>query len=140
MTMTSHATPDLPFERHSLPNGLRIILHRDASLPLVAANLWYHVGSKNERPGRTGFAHLFEHLMFQGSKNAKGEYFSHAEKAGTDEDTARQGLMTSLGGIPIGRPGRPEEVAELVAFLVSERAASINGSEYVIDGGTVPAV
>jgi NAD(P)-dependent dehydrogenase (short-subunit alcohol dehydrogenase family) len=63
-----------------------------------------------------------------------------AEKAGTGEDTARQGLMDSLGGIPIGRPGRPDEVAELVAFLVSERAASINGSEYVIDGGTVPAV
>jgi NAD(P)-dependent dehydrogenase (short-subunit alcohol dehydrogenase family) len=63
-----------------------------------------------------------------------------AEKAGTDEDTARQDLMGSLGGIPIGRPGRPEEVAELVAFLVSDRAASIHGSEYVIDGGTVPAV
>jgi NAD(P)-dependent dehydrogenase (short-subunit alcohol dehydrogenase family) len=63
-----------------------------------------------------------------------------AEKAGTGEDAARQGLMNSLGGIPIGRPGRPEEVAELVAFLVSDRAASINGSEYVIDGGTVPAV
>jgi len=63
-----------------------------------------------------------------------------AEQAGTDEDSARQRLMASLGGIPIGRPGRPEEVAELVAFLVSERAASINGSEYVIDGGTVPTV
>jgi NAD(P)-dependent dehydrogenase (short-subunit alcohol dehydrogenase family) len=63
-----------------------------------------------------------------------------AERAGTDEDTARQGLMDSLGGIPIGRPGRPEEVAELVAFLVSDRAASIHGSEYVIDGGAVPAV
>jgi len=63
-----------------------------------------------------------------------------AEKAGTGEEAARQGLMDSLGGIPIGRPGRPEEVAELAAFLVSERAASISGSEYVIDGGTVPAV
>jgi len=63
-----------------------------------------------------------------------------AEKAGTDEGAARQSLMASLGGIPIGRPGQPEEVAELVAFLVSERAASINGSEYVIDGGTIPAV
>jgi len=63
-----------------------------------------------------------------------------AEQAGTTEELARQGLMDSLGGIPIGRPGRPEEVAELVAFLVSDRAASIHGSEYVIDGGTVPAV
>jgi NAD(P)-dependent dehydrogenase (short-subunit alcohol dehydrogenase family) len=63
-----------------------------------------------------------------------------AEQAGTDEGVARQALMASLGGIPIGRPGRPEEVAELVAFLVSERAASIHGSEYVIDGGTVPAL
>jgi len=63
-----------------------------------------------------------------------------AEGAGTDRDSARQGLMDSLGGIPLGRPGRPEEVAELVAFLVSHRAASIHGSEYVIDGGTLPEI
>jgi NAD(P)-dependent dehydrogenase (short-subunit alcohol dehydrogenase family) len=63
-----------------------------------------------------------------------------ADQAGTDEDVARQALMASLGGIPLGRPGLPEEVAELVAFLVSDRAASIHGSEYAIDGGTVPVV
>jgi NAD(P)-dependent dehydrogenase (short-subunit alcohol dehydrogenase family) len=63
-----------------------------------------------------------------------------AEQHRVDEKTARQGLMDSLGGIPIGRPNRPEEVAELVAFLVSDRAASIHGSEYLIDGGTIPTI
>jgi NAD(P)-dependent dehydrogenase (short-subunit alcohol dehydrogenase family) len=61
-----------------------------------------------------------------------------AAEAGSDEQTARQGLMDSLGGIPIGRPAKPNEVADLIAFLVSPRAGSITGSEYVIDGGTVP--
>ena len=62
------------------------------------------------------------------------------EREGIDEVAARQRIIDSLGGIPIGRPSRPEEVAELVAFLVSDRAASIHGSEYVIDGGGLPTV
>jgi NAD(P)-dependent dehydrogenase (short-subunit alcohol dehydrogenase family) len=63
-----------------------------------------------------------------------------AQQHGNDEKAAREGLMKSLGGIPIGRPGRPEEVAELVAFVASPRAASISGSEFVIDGGTTPTL
>lgn len=63
-----------------------------------------------------------------------------AASGGTDDETARQGIVNALGGIPLGRPAKPAEVAELVAFLVSERASAIHGSEYVIDGGTIPTV
>src|SRR6478609_7459152 len=76
--------PKLEFEKYTLPNGLQVILHVDRKLPMVHVNQWYHVGSKNERPGRTGFAHLFEHMMFQGSENAKEDYFSYVEKLGAN--------------------------------------------------------
>jgi zinc protease len=65
--------PDIKFETYRLPNGLRVILSEDHRLPLVAVNLWYHVGPANEEPGRTGFAHLFEHMMFQGSKHVPAD-------------------------------------------------------------------
>jgi NAD(P)-dependent dehydrogenase (short-subunit alcohol dehydrogenase family) len=63
-----------------------------------------------------------------------------AQSRGIDEDAARHHIMDMIGGIPIGRPGRPDEVAEWVAFLASERAASVHGADYVIDGGTMPTV
>ncbi|MFB3910399.1 MAG: M16 family metallopeptidase [Candidatus Eisenbacteria bacterium] len=74
--------PRISFEDYVLPNGVQVILHRDQRLPLVHVNLWYHVGSKNEKPGRTGFAHLFEHMMLQGSKNASVDFFTLMQRAG----------------------------------------------------------
>ena len=74
--------PKLNYTEFKLKNGLRVIMHQDRSTPIVAVNLWYHVGSKNEVPGRTGFAHLFEHMMFQGSKNYNDDYFKPLQEAG----------------------------------------------------------
>jgi zinc protease len=73
---------DVPFQKFVLSNGLTLIVHEDKKAPVVAVNVWYHIGSKNEKPGKTGFAHLFEHLMFQGTENLHGEYFDPLEKAG----------------------------------------------------------
>ena len=74
--------PEIPFEKYQLANGLHVILHEDHSTPIVAVNVWYHVGSKNERPGRTGFAHLFEHMMFQGTQHYDKDYFGPLQQAG----------------------------------------------------------
>src|SRR5258705_669971 len=65
--------PKLEYQTATLPNGLRVILSEDHSTPIVHVSVWYHVGSRDERPGRTGFAHLFEHMMFKGSKNVQPE-------------------------------------------------------------------
>jgi len=74
---------EIPFERHTLDNGLRIVLSCEPDVPVVAVNLWYGVGSRNERPGRTGFAHLFEHMMFQGSAHVpEAAHFALIERAG----------------------------------------------------------
>ena len=73
---------DIPFRKHVLDNGLHVVVHEDHSCPIVAVNVWYHVGSKNEVPGRTGFAHLFEHLMFEGSAHHDSGYFEPLLQAG----------------------------------------------------------
>ncbi len=74
--------PELKFQKYTLANGLDVILHEDHTTPIVGVNVWYHVGSKDERPGRTGFAHLFEHMMFQGSKHYDKVYFGPIQTVG----------------------------------------------------------
>ena len=76
---------DIPYEKFILANGLTLIVHEDRKAPIVAVNLWYHVGAKNEKPGKTGFAHLFEHLMFNGSENFNDDYFQVLERLGATD-------------------------------------------------------
>jgi zinc protease len=76
---------DIPYERFVLDNGLTVIVHEDHKAPIVAINTWYHVGSKNEKPGKTGFAHLFEHLMFGGSEHSPGRYIDGMERIGATD-------------------------------------------------------
>ena len=82
---TAAASLDIPYTLRRLDNGLTVIVHEDHKAPIVAVNVWYHVGSKNEVRGRTGFAHLFEHLMFQGSENLKGEYLNTLQELGATD-------------------------------------------------------
>src|SRR3954447_9835912 len=78
---------ELAYTQFTLPNGLRVILHEDHSVPMDSVNMWYHVGSDRQLPKRTGFAHLFEHLMFMGSGNVKpGEFDEWLEAAGGDNN------------------------------------------------------
>jgi zinc protease len=76
------AIPDIPYTKYTLKNGLTLLVHEDHKAPIVAVNTWYHVGSKNEKPGKTGFAHLFEHLMFGGSNDFKYTYITQMERIG----------------------------------------------------------
>ena len=81
----------------TLPNGLKVILHEDHALPIVSVNIWYHVGSGDEKPGRTGFAHLFEHMMFMGSQHVPtGDFDRMLEAAGADNNGSRRGSSNQL--------------------------------------------
>jgi zinc protease len=111
-------TLEVPYRLFTLGNGLTVILHQDKSVPVVAVNVWYHVGSANERPGRTGFAHLFEHLMFEGSKNVKeGEFDTLLETAGGNNNGSTNNDRTNYI-IDI-----PSNALELALFLESDRMA-----------------
>jgi zinc protease len=106
----------VPYTHFTLPNGLNVILHEDHSVPLVSVNVWYHVGSANEKPGRTGFAHLFEHLMFMGSGHVKpGEFDAWLEGAGGNNNGSTSNDRTNYW-INV-----PSNALELALFLESDR-------------------
>jgi zinc protease len=111
---------EVPYRLLTLDNGLTVILHQDRTVPVVALNLWYHVGSANERPGRTGFAHLFEHLMFEGSKNVpEGQFDALLEAAGATNNGTTNTDRTSY------YIDMPSNALELGLFLESDRMMSL---------------
>lgn len=106
----------VPFTQFKLPNGLNVILHRDTSVPVVSVNIWYHVGSGNERPGRTGFAHLFEHVMFEGSMHVpEGSFDTWLEAAGGNNNGSTNNDRTNY------YEDLPANALELALFLESDR-------------------
>jgi zinc protease len=106
----------VPFTQFKLPNGLNVILHRDTSVPVVSVNVWYHVGSGHERPGRTGFAHLFEHVMFEGSMHVpEGAFDTWLEAAGGNNNGSTTNDRTNY------YEDMPNNALELALFLESDR-------------------
>jgi len=106
---------EIPYTQHFLDNGLRVIVHESRSLPIVAVNLWYHVGSKNEQPGRTGFAHLFEHLMFEGSEHYDRGYFHPLQEAGAALNGSTNADRTNYWEVV------PTSAVELALWMESDR-------------------
>jgi zinc protease len=120
---------ELQYTQFTLPNGLRVILHEDHSVPMVTVNMWYHVGSARELPKRTGFAHLFEHLMFMGSGHVKpGEFDEWLEAAGGDNNGSTENDRTNYW-INV-----PANSLELALFLESDRMG------YLLDSMTPKTV
>ena len=106
---------DIPFRKHVLDNGLQVVIHEDHACPIVAVNVWYHVGSKNEVPGRTGFAHLFEHLMFEGSAHHDSGYFEPLQQAGGTLNGSTNSDRTNYWEVV------PANALELALWMESDR-------------------
>jgi zinc protease len=106
---------NIPYSRHTLENGLDVLVHEDHGCPIVAVNLWYHVGSKNETPGRTGFAHLFEHLMFEGSEHYDKGYFQPLQEAGALLNGSTNADRTNYWEVV------PTNALELALWMESDR-------------------
>ncbi len=106
---------NITFTKHTLANGLDVLLHEDRKCPIVAVNLWYHVGSKNERPGHTGFAHLFEHLMFEGSQHYNGGYFQPLQGAGATLNGSTNADRTNYWEVV------PSNALDLALWMESDR-------------------
>ncbi|MBA3440073.1 MAG: insulinase family protein [Pyrinomonadaceae bacterium] len=111
--------PPIGYTEYKLANGLRVILHEDRSTPIVAVNLWYHVGSKNEVPGRTGFAHIFEHMMFQGSKSYNDDYFKPLQEAGGTLNGSTNPDRTNYWEVV------PANFLELALFMEADRMGGL---------------
>jgi zinc protease len=114
--------PDIPYTKFVLENGLTVLVHEDHKAPIVAVNTWYHVGSKNEKPGKTGFAHLFEHLMFSGSDNFNYTYINAMERIGaTDLNGTTNGDRTNYF------EDVPTSMLDYVLFAESDRMGHLLG-------------
>ena len=114
--------PDIEYKKFTLNNGLTVVVHEDRKVPMVAVNIWYHVGSKNENVGKTGFAHLFEHLMFNGTENYNNEYFEPFEKIGaTDQNGTTSNDRTNYF------QNVPTNALDLALWMESERMGHILG-------------
>jgi zinc protease len=106
---------NISFTQHTLANGLDVLIHEDHGCPIVAVNVWYHVGSKNEKPGRTGFAHLFEHLMFEGSQHHDHGYFPPLQRAGGSLNGSTNADRTNYWEVV------PTNALELALWMESDR-------------------
>ena len=117
----------IAYEKRTLENGLDVIVHEDHQLPMVAVNVWYHVGSKNEQPGRTGFAHLFEHLMFEGSEHHDHGYFPPLQRAGgllngsTNADRTNYWEVVPTGALDLALWMESDRMGYLLPALTSRK-------------------